>query len=711
MKTLYKILLLIICLLPLVACNEKTPIVEEAKKVESIEVSGDGYSNGILEMHPSEVVRLTATVTPSDTGDKVVWKSNDATIAPVNSGGVVTALKEGETIITVSCGDVSKEIKVVITKVVEATKIEFDAEKIEMLPNSSRQLSCTITPYNATNTSVVFSVEPIVDGVDVSETGMLSVGNVPNGTEFEIKAQLGDLSDTIAVLVSTGVSDIKVYDYDLKTEVSSLEVPLDEPYRVLHLMSVPSGKKLDGIVWSSSNESVCKVDNGRLTFNSIGDAVITVTYADITKEINVKVIDSSNSFIEEYHIPQTYINVMKTLTVPSTNGWQSLINFRSGGTGAANSEYFVYEMYKYGTSPDSYFANGGNCVDMGGLDINGLADDHIDGGLANMYLWSKIALGENSQEIRIQLSFHSKGTSKYKLRFTAIDIETKEVIHLTDWMVGGKIGDDVVYGDEITVTAPIHKKVRGKTAIVMIEYDDIDNATDNIENGLDAIRLKSIDLLNNDGTPVENPLWVIGDSNQSTEFTGNMIANIAKQTGMTLFRDTISGSTTAPASSVGLVDHIDTGYYENYFDVFGEPEIILICRGHNDLYWSSQPGNSLKLGAVNSTNKYETYGATRYTLDYFTNKYPNAIIIWTNVYYTATVDPNVRSSYNQNLATICAEYENVIYYDLYTNLGITSENYQNLTIADGIHYNVTTQKKFTSLMVELINGILNNKGE
>ena len=27
---------------------------------------------------------------------------------------------------------------------------------------------------------------------------------------------------------------------------------------------------------------------------------------------------------------------------------------------------------------------------------------------------------------------------------------------------------------------------------------------------------------------MENPLWVIGDSNQSTEFTGNMIANIAK---------------------------------------------------------------------------------------------------------------------------------------------------------------------------------------
>ena len=178
---------------------------------------------------------------------------------------------------------------------------------------------------------------------------------------------------------------------------------------------------------------------------------------------------------------------------------------------------------------------------------------------------------------------------------------------------------------------------------------------------------------------------------------------------MTLFRDTISGSTIAPASSIGIVDHIDGDYYENYFAVFGKPKLILLSRGHNDLYWSSQPGNGLRLGDVNSTNKYETYGAIRYTLNYFTNKYPGVILVWTNLYYTAAIDSKLRESYNQNLAIICAEYENVIYYDLYTKLGVNSENYQNLLIADGIHWNTTTQKKFTSLMVEEINLLLNDE--
>ena len=52
------------------------------------------------------------------------------------------------------------------------------------------------------------------------------------------------------------------------------------------------------------------MDNGRLTFYSVGTAVISVNYGDIYKEVNVKVTNSSSSFIEEYHIPQTYINVM-----------------------------------------------------------------------------------------------------------------------------------------------------------------------------------------------------------------------------------------------------------------------------------------------------------------------------------------------------------------------------------------------------------------
>lgn len=687
----------------LISCNKTI-------EVDSISITGEGYQDGILNMYVSDVVRLNASISPSDATDTIKWQSADKEVAPVNNAGVVTALKAGETKITVTSGKVVEEIQVIVKEYVAAESLKFEKDFMEIEPNSSKQLICNILPDNASNHKIAYSIEPQIAGVSISETGLLSVGEIDNGIEFKVKAKLEKLETSLTVLVSSGVTDIKIVDYDLVTELKALTVSLDEPYRVLHLKTTPENITLKDVKWSSSNVDVCEVnENGRLTFKTEGNAIIRMESSGFEKEVEVKVNGISNAFIEEYHIPQTYINVMKTLTVSDTNGWQNLINFRSGGTGAANSEYFVYEKYQYATSPDSYFANGGNCVDMGGLDINGLADDDIEGGLANMYLWSKIALSKNAREVRLQFSFHSKGTSKFKIRFTTIDVITKEVTHLSSWLIGSQISTDVVYGEEATVTASIPESVRGKTVILMIEYDDIDEKTDNIKNGLDAIRLKSIDLLINDGTPVDNPLWVIGDSNQSTEFTANMIANIAKQTNMTLFRDTISGSTIAPASSIGIVDHIDGDYYENYFAVFGKPKLILLSRGHNDLYWSSQPGNGLRLGDVNSTNKYETYGAIRYTLNYFTKKYPGVVLVWTNLYYTAAIDSKLRESYNQNLAIICAEYENVIYYDLYTKLGVNSENYQNLLIADGIHWNTTTQKKFTSLMVEEINLLLNDE--
>ncbi|MBR5795757.1 MAG: CotH kinase family protein, partial [Erysipelotrichaceae bacterium] len=63
---------------------------------------------------------LTATVEPSDTTDKVVWTSNDTFIATVNKG-VVTAVYNGSTTITATCGDFTVTCSVTISGVEEPT--------------------------------------------------------------------------------------------------------------------------------------------------------------------------------------------------------------------------------------------------------------------------------------------------------------------------------------------------------------------------------------------------------------------------------------------------------------------------------------------------------------------------------------------------------------------------------------------------------------
>lgn len=68
-----------------------------------------------LTIARGETATLTATVEPADTTDKVVWSSADKTIATVKDG-VVTAVGQGETTITATCGGKTATCKVIVNK-------------------------------------------------------------------------------------------------------------------------------------------------------------------------------------------------------------------------------------------------------------------------------------------------------------------------------------------------------------------------------------------------------------------------------------------------------------------------------------------------------------------------------------------------------------------------------------------------------------------
>lgn len=56
---------------------------------------------------------LTATVTPSDTTDQIVWSNSDNTVATVNNG-TVTAVGLGSAVITATCGNYSATCTVTV---------------------------------------------------------------------------------------------------------------------------------------------------------------------------------------------------------------------------------------------------------------------------------------------------------------------------------------------------------------------------------------------------------------------------------------------------------------------------------------------------------------------------------------------------------------------------------------------------------------------
>lgn len=88
---------------------------------------------------------LVATVEPFNTTDKIVWTTNDETIATVNNG-VVTAVFNGNAIITATCGDFSATCSVSISGIEEPTipeEPEVDETILYSLP--------AVTTFDGTN--------------------------------------------------------------------------------------------------------------------------------------------------------------------------------------------------------------------------------------------------------------------------------------------------------------------------------------------------------------------------------------------------------------------------------------------------------------------------------------------------------------------------------------------------------------------------------
>lgn len=159
------------------------------------EVSLDQTS---VEMSKSQSVQLTATIGPDDINVPytVEWTSSDPSVASVDDTGLVTALKGGETVITVKAGDVSATCAVQV--VLKAVGIEVTPASASMQVNKTLQLTASLIPSDATDTfSFVWSSSnPAVASVD--ENGMVST-HAEGEAVITVKAGSFEAASTISV--------------------------------------------------------------------------------------------------------------------------------------------------------------------------------------------------------------------------------------------------------------------------------------------------------------------------------------------------------------------------------------------------------------------------------------------------------------------------------------------------------------------------------
>lgn len=247
------------------------------EKETQVEVSSVSLNTATIEMVEGETFSLVATVLPKDAEyDGVIWASSNASVARVNSG-TVTALKEGTATITASAGGKSSTCTVkVSTKVVSVTSITLDKTSLSMKVGETETITATVNPDNATDKTVTWgssdvSVATVADG---------RVTAKKSGTAI-ITAKSGSCIAECTITVSVDVESITL-------DKTSLELAVGETEQLTATVK-PDDATDKNVTWTSSDESVAKVDNGKVTAIKSGKATITAKCCGKTVECAVTV--------------------------------------------------------------------------------------------------------------------------------------------------------------------------------------------------------------------------------------------------------------------------------------------------------------------------------------------------------------------------------------------------------------------------------------
>lgn len=288
---------------------------------EPIPVTGVTLNQTSLRLNPGDTAQLTATVAPANADDKTVtWNSDNTSVATVDENGLVTAVAgDGATAkITAMAGAEKAECTVSVGPKPDGFTAE-DVKGIDVptlntldlgLAKAGETQRVPITPDPATAVftyeSVVWSVE---DADGKADSSVIRV--VKDPASFNARGCSAVVTavgpGAVKLVVTSGAArsewNVEIPGITLRGNVLQItggRLTMWEGQVETLLVNRFGGADNSGsIIWSSSDESIVSVYNGRLTARMPGTVKITaslVGYPDA--EVTVTVQEDTSALIQ-----------------------------------------------------------------------------------------------------------------------------------------------------------------------------------------------------------------------------------------------------------------------------------------------------------------------------------------------------------------------------------------------------------------------------
>lgn len=234
-----------------------------------VPVTGIKLDNSSLKLTKGTGATLIATLNPGDSTDKkIMWTSSNPDVAVVDESGQLQTVSSGQATITATSHDGGFRANCTISVVIPVTGLSLDQPSLTLRKGNTIKLTSTIAPANATDQAESWTTSnPGVATVD-SAGNVTAVGG--GNTVITATTHDGGYSARCSVNVSVPVTGITL-------DKTSLTCLLGES-NILTATITPSDATDQEIIWSSSDNSICTVDqNGTVTSVGYGKATITAS--------------------------------------------------------------------------------------------------------------------------------------------------------------------------------------------------------------------------------------------------------------------------------------------------------------------------------------------------------------------------------------------------------------------------------------------------
>ena len=289
------------------AACEKPETEDKTVAVESVSLDkaiSEGYE---LTEGTTLDISEYVTVLPENATDKTVsYSSSKTDIATVSEEGVITAVAEGETEITVKAGDKTATFTLTVkAKPAETVAVESitldkeiaDGKSVEEGQTLDISGLFTVLPDNATDKTVSYASSN-KDAATITDAGIItavaageSTISITSNSDANVKEEF---TLTVTAKAPVNITAINV------TENSKTYTSEDRKvYDLSEYFTVEPAENTDAVTFASSDEDVAKIENGKMSIGVAGEATITIA-AQSNPEIKATITVTVKQYVGDY---------------------------------------------------------------------------------------------------------------------------------------------------------------------------------------------------------------------------------------------------------------------------------------------------------------------------------------------------------------------------------------------------------------------------